>query len=72
VVNSLGLITLIIYLMVFSGLCGISIYFTSEQKKQTAMFRLMQKIGSLTQLQYDSRSLLRKIRNVLDNNMDLD
>ena len=37
VVNSLGLITLIIYLMVFSGLCGISIYFTSEQKKQTAI-----------------------------------
>ena len=37
VANSFGLIALITSLMVLAGLCGISIYFTSEQKKQTAI-----------------------------------
>lgn len=35
--NSVGLIALIASLMVLAGLCGISMYFTSEQKKQTAI-----------------------------------
>jgi hypothetical protein len=64
-----------LYIVIAMGLLltvGFYTWGRQQQKKQTAMFRLMQKIGSLTQLQYDSRSLLRKIRNVLDNNMDLD
>ena len=36
-VNAVGLIALIASLMVLAGLCGISLYFTSEQKKQTAI-----------------------------------
>ena len=64
-----------LYIVIAMGLLltvGFYTWGRQQQKKQTAMFRLMQKIGSLTQLQYDSRTLLRKIRNVLDNNMDLD
>jgi UDP-N-acetylmuramyl pentapeptide phosphotransferase/UDP-N-acetylglucosamine-1-phosphate transferase len=64
-----------LYIVIAMGLLltvGFYTWGRQQQKKQTAMFRLMQKIGSLTQLQYDSRSLLRKIRNVLDNNMELD
>ena len=35
--NTVGLSALIASLMVLAGLCGISLYFTSEQKKQTAI-----------------------------------
>ena len=62
-----------LYVVIAMGLLltvGFYTWGRQQQKKQTAMLRLMQKIGSLTQLQYESSSLLKKIRNILDNNLD--